>query len=81
MLNKDYLAKNKNSNSFLYKKLDNKSNSILSNTLLNAIQEFFNRYELEDRKILSKKKLIISFEELIYLILESIITQQKIDNI
>ena len=75
------MAKNKNSNSFLYKKLDNKSNSILSNTLLNAIQEFFNRYELEDRKILSKKKLIISFEELIYLILESIITQQKIDNI
>lgn len=81
MLNKDYLAKNKNSNSSLHKKLANKSNSIQSNILLNALQEFFNRYELDDRKILSKKKFIISFEELIYLIRESIITQQKIDNI
>ena len=54
---------------------------IQTNILLNSVQEFFNRYELDERKVFSKKKFVISFKELIMLITESISTQQKIDNL
>ena len=76
----DNIMLNKNKNPFSNKNINN-NKVIKSNILLNTLQEFIERYEVDERKIISKKKFIISFQELIYLIRESIIAQQKIDTL
>ena len=82
MMNNKFLQKNQNSNSNDNNNINNnKNNTNPTNILLNSLQDFFNRYEKDDRKILSNKKFIISFKEIISLIRESMIAQQQIDNI
>ena len=77
--NINFSSSNSNNNNINNNNNDFKSNNNQINILLNSIQEFFNRYELDERKIFSKKKFIISFPELISLITESILAQQKLD--
>ena len=81
MMNKKYLEKNPNSNSNNNNIKNNKNSTNPTNILLNSLQDFFNRYEKDDRKILSNKKFIVSFKEIISLIRESMVAQQQIDNI
>ena len=84
MINQNYFSKNhpsknpSNNNNLINNNCNN--NIIQTNILLNSIQDFFNRYEKDDRKILSNKKFIISFQELISLIKDAIIAQQQIDD-
>ena len=52
-----------------------------SNILLNSLKFFFNSYETKNQQQSSKIKFIISFEEIISLIYETIISQQKVDNL
>ena len=49
-----------------------------SNILLNSLKDFSNKYNSDDRKILSNKKFLLTFNELISLIKEAIETQVKI---
>ena len=49
-----------------------------SNILLNTIKNFSTKYNSDDRKILSNKKFLLTFNELIALIKEAIETQIKI---
>ena len=84
MLDQNNFLNNKNSNNFPKKSIinDKKNNNIFhSNILLISIQDFFNRYEKDDKKILSNKRFLISFQDLISLIKETIIAQQQIDNL
>ena len=69
------LNDNKNKNFSSIKKTP-KNKIIKSNLLINTLQKFINKY---DRKMMLKNKFLISFKELIYLISESILAQQKID--
>ena len=64
-------------------KNNNKSNIIFdnSNILLNSLKFFFNAYEMKNQQKSSKIKFIISFEEIISLINETILSQQKVDNL
>ena len=80
MLNKNNFSKYQNSNNISHRNLKN-INSNQVNILLNSLQDFCNRYEKDDRKILSNKKFIISFQEIISLIRESMLAQQQIDNL
>ena len=85
MLNQNNFVKNQSSNNssksnYLINN-NNYNNIFYSNILLNSVQDFFNRYEKDDKKILSHKKFIISFQDLISLIKEAIIAQQQIDNL
>ena len=52
-----------------------------SNILLNSLKFFFNSYETKNQQQSSKIKFIISFEEIISLIYETIISQKKVDNL
>lgn len=85
MMNKNYLPKKENSN--MISTNNNNISSVLNNNtnqskiLFNSLQDFLNRFEKDDKKILSNKKFIISFQELISLIKESMIAQQQIDNL
>ena len=49
-----------------------------SNILLSSLNDFSNKYNSDDRKILSNKKFLLTFNELISLIKEAIQTQVKI---
>ena len=51
-----------------------------SNILLNSLKFFFDAYETKNQQKSSKIKFIISFEEIISLINETLISQQKVDN-
>ena len=53
----------------------------LTDILLNSLKYFFNSYESHDQKHPTKTKFIISFEDIISIVKESIIAQQKIDNL
>lgn len=53
----------------------------LTDILLNSLKYFFNSYESNDQKHPTKTKFIISFEDIISIVKESIIAQQKIDNL
>ena len=81
MMNKKYIQKNQNYHTPNNNRQISTNNSIYENILLNSLQDFYNRYEKDDRKILSNKKFLISFKEIITLIRESIISQQQIDNL
>ena len=81
MMNKNYIEKNQNFNTPISNKPISTNNSIYENILLNSLQDFYNRFEKDDRKILSNKKFIISFKELISLLRESMISQQQVDNL
>ena len=52
-----------------------------SNILLNSLEFFFNAYEMKNHQRSSKVKFIISFEEIISLIYETILSQQNVDNL
>ena len=52
-----------------------------SNILLNSLKFFFNAYEMKNQQQSSNIKFIISFEEIISLINETILSQQKVDNL
>ena len=80
MLNKNYFQKTQDLNNISNKNLKN-FHSNQANILLNSLQDFYNRYEKDDRKILSNNKFIISFQEIISLIREAMVAQQQIDNI
>ena len=80
MLNKNYFQKSQDLNNISNKNLKN-FHSNQANILLNLLQDFYNRYEKDDRKILSNNKFIISFQEIISLIREAMVAQQQIDNI
>ena len=80
MLNKNYFQKSQDLNNISNKNLKN-FHSNQANILLNSLQDFYNRYEKDDRKILSNNKFIISFQEIISLIREAMVAQQQIDNI
>ena len=49
-----------------------------SNILLNSLKFFFDAYETKNQQKSSKIKFIISFEEIISLINETLISQQKL---
>ena len=51
-----------------------------SNALINALKEFSVRYDLDDRKIMSSKKFILSFNDLISVIKFALEFQIKINN-
>ena len=51
------------------------------NILLNSLQEFFIRYISDERKIFSRKKIIVSFQELNSLLSKAVLIQQKIDKL
>ena len=53
----------------------------LVDILLNSLKYFFNSYESSDQNNSTKTKFIISFEDIIKIVKESIIAQQKIDNL
>ena len=80
MLNKNYFQKSQDLNNISNKNLKN-FHSSQANILLNSLQDFYTRYEKDDRKILSNNKFIISFQEIISLIREAMVAQQQIDNI
>ena len=80
MLNKNYFQKSQDLNNISNKNLKN-FHSSKANILLNSLQDFYTRYEKDDRKILSNNKFIISFQEIISLIREAMVAQQQIDNI
>ena len=80
MLNKNYFQKSQDLNNISNKNLKN-FHSNQANILLNSLQDFYTRYEKDDRKILSNNKFIISFQEIISLIREAMVAQQQIDNI
>lgn len=56
--------------------IDNKESLLQTNILINSLKEFHK----EEKKILSRKKYIISFKELIDLLLEAVSVQKKIDS-
>jgi len=58
---------------------DNPNSFLQTNILLNSLQEFFKYYD--EKQIFLKKRFIISFNELFLLLSESILSQEKIDNI
>ena len=58
---------------------DNRNSFFQTNILLNSLQEFFKYYD--EKKIFVKRRFIISFNELFLLLSESILSQEKIDNI
>ena len=62
---------------------EHKNNSINenSNILLNSLEFFFNAYEMKNHQRSSQVKFIISFEEIISLIYETILSQQNVDNL
>jgi hypothetical protein len=62
---------------------NNRNNLIFdnSNILMNSLEFFFNAYETKYQQRSSKIKFIISFEEIISLIKETIISQQKVDKL
>ena len=64
-------------------KNNNKNNIYFdhSNILLNSLKFFFNAYEMKNQQQSSNIKFIISFEEIISLINETILSQQKVDNL
>ena len=68
----DNTLKNSNKNNLIF---DN------SNILLNSLEFFFNAYETKNQQRSSKIKFIISFEEIISLIKETILSQQKVDKL
>jgi len=72
MLKRKYLLKNSST-------INITNNNTHSNILLNSIQDFLNKYELGERKKLLNKQFLISFQELITLLYEAILSQQKID--
>ena len=51
-----------------------------SNILLNALKEFSNRYDIDDRKIMKSKRFLISFNDLISIIKFALEFQIKINN-
>ena len=51
-----------------------------SNILLNALKEFSNRYDIDDRQIIKSKKFLISFNDLITLIKFALEFQIKVNN-
>ena len=51
------------------------------NILLDSVKFFFNAYEMKNQQQSSKIKFIITFEEIISLINETILAQQKVDNL
>ena len=82
MMNQIYFQKNQNYTTPININIPKKSNNYqYENILLNSLQDFYNRYEKDDRKILSNKKFAISFTELISLLRETILAQLKIDNL
>ena len=82
MMNQIYFQKNQNYTTPININIPKKSNNYqYENILLNSLQDFYNRYEKDDRKILSNKKFVISFTELISLLRETILAQLKIDNL
>lgn len=82
MMNQIYFQKNQNYTTPININIPKKSNNYqYENILLNSLQDFYNRYEKDDRKILSNKKFVISFTELISLLRETIMSQLKIDNL
>ena len=72
MLKRKYLLKNSST-------INIANNNTHTNILLNSIQDFLNKYELGERKKLLNKQFLISFQELITLLYEAILSQQKID--
>ena len=68
----DDSLKNENRNNYL------KENS---NILLSSLEFFFNAYEMKNHQRSSKVRFIISFEEIISLIYETILSQQNVDNL
>ena len=68
----DNTLKNNNRNNLIF---DN------SNILMNSLEFFFNAYETKYQQRSSKIKFIISFEEIISLIKETILSQQKVDKL
>lgn len=64
-------------------KNNNQNNLIFNDTniLLNSLKFFFNAYEMKNQTQSSKVKFIISFEEIISLINETILSQQKVDEL
>ena len=68
----DNSLKNENRNNYL------KENS---NILLSSLEFFFNAYEMKNHQRSSKVRFIISFEEIISLIYETILSQQNVDNL
>ena len=51
-----------------------------SNILLNALKEFSNRYDIDDRNIMKSKKFLISFKDLISIIKFALECQIKLNN-
>ena len=71
------IGKNEKTFSFSTKNLiDSKESILQTNILINSLKEF----HIEEKKILFRKKFIISFKELIDLLIEAISAQKKIDN-
>ena len=68
----DNILKNENRNNYLKES---------SNILLSSLEFFFNAYEMKNHQRSSKVRFIISFEEIISLIHETIISQQNVDNL
>ena len=56
--------------------IDNKESILQTNILINSLKEF----HMEEKKIISRKKFVISFKELIDLLIGAISVQKKIDN-
>ena len=85
ILNQNNILKNQISNNSSERNnliINNKNNYIFqSNILLNSIQDFCNRYEKDDKKIILNKKFIVTFQDLISLIKEAIIAQQQINKL
>lgn len=52
-----------------------------SNILLSSLEFFFNAYEMKNHQRSSKVRFIISFEEIISLIYETILSQQNVDKL
>ena len=71
------IGKNEKTFSFSTKNIiDSKESILQTNILINSLKEF----HTEEKKILLRKKFIISFKELIDLLIEAISAQKKIDN-
>ncbi len=68
----DNILKNENRNNYLKES---------SNILLSSLEFFFNAYEMKNHQRSSKVRFIISFEEIISLIHETILSQQNVDNL
>ena len=63
------------------KRLNTNDFKIRANLLINALNDFSDKYESDTRNILLNQKFVLSFKEIIQLMRDSIDTQRKIDEL